>query len=159
MKDTEIKTRFVILRGAGNSLRKCAKELGISHGTAETWEKRLQFEIKEARRYEFQQLFEAYNVMKQARIRVLGETLRKVQEAMEAVDFSQLPPDKLLDLQLKYISALKAESEGMDVDTPPSTFQKELDKAEFILENGGAGCLEMDDFDKVEPLGLDKPGA
>ena len=46
---------------------------------------------------------------REARIRRIGETLRRLDEALADVDLSALPPEKLLDFKLKYSAALRDE--------------------------------------------------
>ena len=46
---------------------------------------------------------------KKARIENLGNTLDKINEALEKADFTKLPASKLLDYKLKYTQALKDE--------------------------------------------------
>ena len=49
---------------------------------------------------------------KEARIRRLGDTLEKINSALEQADFSTVDPAKLLDFKLKYTEALKGEYIG-----------------------------------------------
>ena len=46
---------------------------------------------------------------REARIRRIGDTLRRIDEALADVDLSALPPEKLLDFKLKYSAALRDE--------------------------------------------------
>lgn len=46
---------------------------------------------------------------KEARIQRIGNTIHRIDEALDAVDLSALPPEKLLDLKLKYQAALAEE--------------------------------------------------
>lgn len=50
---------------------------------------------------------------KEARIKKLGETLDRVNTALDRADLSQIPPEKLLDYKLKYTEALKGEYTGI----------------------------------------------
>lgn len=49
---------------------------------------------------------------KEARIKQLGKTLEKINEALECADFSSVDPARLLDYKLKYTEALKGEYVG-----------------------------------------------
>lgn len=51
---------------------------------------------------------------KEARIRSLGDTLEKINASLQAADFSEVDPAKLLDLKLKYAEALKGEYIGTE---------------------------------------------
>lgn len=46
---------------------------------------------------------------KEGRIRQLGDTLARIEEALQATDLTEVPPEKLLDLKLKYREALQKE--------------------------------------------------
>ena len=46
---------------------------------------------------------------KEARIKNLGKTLKSIDKALEAVDFTALSPKDLLELKLKYSNALQEE--------------------------------------------------
>lgn len=49
---------------------------------------------------------------KEARIKKLGDTLEKIEDAIAKADFSTVDPAKLLDFKLKYTEALKGEYIG-----------------------------------------------
>ena len=109
MKPIEDKKKFIQMRAAGQSYPTICKELHISPNTCKRWLDELQGQIDELKQQELAELAEQYGMLKEARIRGLGEILRKIDEALAAVDFSVLPPDKLLDYKLKYTEALKEE--------------------------------------------------
>ena len=56
-----------------------------------------------------QELYKSYHMTREARIKRLGETLSKINDALEAIDLTTVAPDKLLDYKLKYTEALKNE--------------------------------------------------
>lgn len=116
MKDNETRWRFVELRAAGKSYRAIAEELHIAKDTCTQWERELRKQIAASRNDELDELQERYFVTRAARMRKLGETLARIDTAIEAVDFAALPAEKLLDMKLKYLSMLKQEY----VDTAPS---------------------------------------
>lgn len=109
MKQQEHKTDFIRLRAEGRSLRAISAELGVSKSTLSEWDKALSEEISQLRRENLEELYTSYGMAKEARIRRLGETLRRIDTALDAVDLSELPPEKLLLYKLKYQEALRDE--------------------------------------------------
>lgn len=112
MKTNETKREFVRLRGEGKSLRFIATQLHISKSTCQSWERALSAELDDLKRAELAELAEAYGMAKAARIRRLGEALKKIDSALEEIDFTTIDPSKLLELKLKYMEALKNEYTG-----------------------------------------------
>lgn len=112
MKPTELKKEYIRLRAEGKSYNFIAKQLHISKSTCTEWERNLAAKIDELKRAELTELYESYSMTKQARIRKLGDTLNKINKALERADFSEVEPAKLLDFKLKYTEALKGEYVG-----------------------------------------------
>lgn len=109
MKPAELKREFVKLRAAGNSYSKICEQLRIAKGTCTKWEQEFAAEIDELRRAEIAELYESYGMAKTARIKNLGDTLAKIDEAISKADFSEVDPARLLDFKLRYTEALKGE--------------------------------------------------
>lgn len=109
MKSQETKNRFVQLRAEKKSYSYIAKELGISKSTCTDWERECKDAISQLKAEQLEELYEAYGMSKEARIKGLGETLEKINKALTAVDLEAMPPEKLLDFKLKYTQALKEE--------------------------------------------------
>ena len=109
MRPQEEKDLFVVMRAAGNSYSTITKELHISRATCTKWDKELRRQIAERKAAQLEELYEAYYMTKEARIKKLGETLKKVDAVLDVVSFDDMPPDKLLDYKLKYLAALKEE--------------------------------------------------
>lgn len=112
MKPQELKKEYVQLRAEGKSYSVIAKQLHISKSTCTKWERDLAAQIDELKRAELQELCESYGMTKESRIKKLGDTLEKINEALEKIDFSTVDPAKLLDYKLKYTEALKGEYIG-----------------------------------------------
>jgi hypothetical protein len=112
MKPTELKQQYIQLRAEGKSYSFIAKQLQISKSTCTKWEREFAREIDELKRAELAALYESYSMTKEARIRKLGSTLDKINEALEKVDFSEVDPARLMDYKLKYMEALKGEYVG-----------------------------------------------
>lgn len=129
MKQQEIKNRFIELRATGKSYAVISKELKISKSTCSAWEKELQNQISFLKTEQLKELYNNYFMTKQARIKTLGETLKKINENIEKIDFSNISPDKLLDYQLKYMETLK------DEYIAPSININALDHPENVVES------------------------
>lgn len=109
MKPLEDKEDFIRLRAEGRSYSYITKEIGIAKATCSSWEKDFKREIEQRKADRIQELYNSYYMTKEARIKKLGETLNKINTALEEIDFSQIAPEKLLDYKLKYTEALKEE--------------------------------------------------
>lgn len=129
MKPMELKQQYIQLRAEGKSYSTIAEQLHISKSTCTKWERDLAKEIDELKRAELAELYESYSMTKKARIQKLGDTLDKINKALEQVDLSEVDPVRLMDYKLRYMEALKAEYVGMK----PAVAPDKLD-ARSILE-------------------------
>ena len=120
MKPQDMKLDFIRMRAEGLSYDKIAEQLHISKATCNAWEKELKAEIGQLQQEALNGLYTSYGMAKEARIRRIGDTLRRVDEALASADLSEIAPEKLLDFKLKYSQALKEEFTGL---TPPPDFQ------------------------------------
>ena len=109
MNNTETKAKFIDLRANGASYRKIASELDISISTCSSWEKELKDTIADKKAERLNELYTAYAMTKEARIKAIGDTVKRLQASVDQLDLSTLPPEKLLDLNLKYRQALQSE--------------------------------------------------
>lgn len=143
MKSTETKREFVRLRGEGLSYGTICEQLHIGKSTCIAWEKELADEIGELRRAGLEELRESYGMTKEARIKRLGETLTRINDALDRVDFSTVDPVKLLDFKLKYMDALKQEHIGTAPDIDPDTMNAKgiLAKLTDLLNRVRAGDI------------------
>jgi transposase-like protein len=98
-----------MLRAKGYSYARIARELGVSKGTLTAWNAELEAEIAKARAMELEALQEEFFLLKEGRIRLIGEQLRAIQTEIGRRDLSKISVDKLLDLQLRYFGELKGE--------------------------------------------------
>ena len=131
MKTTDKKRDFIRLRAEGKSYRAIEQEIGVSRSTCGEWEKELRADIDALRQESLEELYTQYGMAREARIRRIGETLRRIDSALESVDLSTLSPERLLDLKLKYSAALKEE---YNASTPTETTGAAKDTLEAIQE-------------------------
>jgi transposase-like protein len=105
----ELKAEFVRLRATGLSYARIADQLGVGKSTLSNWNAELEGEIASARALELEALQEQYSLLREGRIRLLGEQLQRIRNELGSRDLTSIPTDKLLDLQLKVFAALKEE--------------------------------------------------
>ncbi len=116
MRPIEDKAKYIQLRAEGKSYRDIATQIGISKDTCTRWEADLKAEIAERKADQLEELYESYHMTRQARITQLGEAIRKIDSAIDTVSFDEASPERLLDLKLKYLAALK--DEYLPINTP-----------------------------------------
>lgn len=109
MKTTDKKLEFIRLRAEGKSYRAIEQEIGVSRTTCGEWEKELSADVARLKQERLEEVYAQYGMAREARIRRIGETLHRLDEALADVDLSALPPEKLLDFKLKYSAALRDE--------------------------------------------------
>lgn len=114
MKPSELKQEYIRLRAEGKSYSYIADKLHISKSTCSKWETQLEADIAQLKREELNSLYDAYSMKKEARIKKLGDTLDRVEDALDAVDLKEVAPEKLLDFKLKYTEALQKEYTGTE---------------------------------------------
>ncbi|GAJ18914.1 unnamed protein product, partial [marine sediment metagenome] len=78
----EQKSRFIHLRAKGNSFAKIAKELKVSKSTLSNWSQELEEQIAQAKALELEALQEEYYLLKEGRIRLLGDQIKAIQEEL-----------------------------------------------------------------------------
>lgn len=121
MKPQEMKLEFIRLRADGQSYDKIAEALHISKATCTAWERELKSNITSLQQKRLNELYDAYGMAKEARIRRIGDTLRRLDDALMSADLTMMAPEKLLDFKLRYTQALKEEFVGL---TPPPAFEE-----------------------------------
>lgn len=105
----EQKHQFVVLRAKGYSYARIARELSVSKGTLTAWNSELEMEIARTRAMELEALQEEFFLLKEGRIRLLGEQLKAIQTEIGSRDLSKVHTAKLLELLLRYFAELKGE--------------------------------------------------
>ncbi len=109
MQEQEKKSRFIALRAEGETFSAISQKLQIDTGVCGAWDRELDEVIREERSRRRAALNEEYGMTQEVTIRRLGEVLQKIDEAVADLDLSALPPEVLLDMQLRYTAALRAE--------------------------------------------------
>ena len=120
MKPKEQKLRFAVLRADGKPFSSICKELGIAKGTCSEWEKEMASTIRELENEALAELYETVAITRRARIKKLGETLAKMEAALEEVDYTSVPPDKLLNMALQLSDRL------MDLKKPIEEYREPM---------------------------------
>lgn len=117
---TELKHEFIQLRAKGYSYRKIAKRLKVSIGTLSSWRQELEGEIATLKAEELDALYERYYMTKQQKITQLGRQLKAIQKELRSRDYTEIPTEKLLDMELKLYGQLDEEK----VDIRPLSSQE-----------------------------------
>jgi hypothetical protein len=105
----ELKADFVQLRAKGLPYVRIAERLGVAKSTLANWNAELEAQIASARAMELEALQEEFFLLKEGRIRLLGEQLQRLRSELADRDLSSVPIDKLMELLLKYQATLKEE--------------------------------------------------
>ena len=105
----ELKNRFIQLRAKGHSYEKIAKELGVAKSTLTNWNQELHEAIAQAKAMELEALEEEFFMLKEGRIRLLGDQLKAIQKEIKDRKLAEISTEKLIELQLRYFSELKTE--------------------------------------------------
>ncbi len=129
MLGPELKAEFIRLRAEGKSYNYIAKELHIAKKTCTNWERELREAISDIKQDQLNALYAAFHMKLEGRIRKLGATLERIEDALDKVDLSEVPPERLLDYKLKYMEALKNEYLG---EYTPVTLSDVSDPHEFV---------------------------
>lgn len=105
----EEKIKFIELRGQGYSYRQIEKKLKISPATCTAWNEELKEAVVKYKAERLQELYNSYYMLREHRIKKLGETFKKIDAEINKRDFSDLATKELLDFYLKYLNELKSE--------------------------------------------------
>lgn len=109
MKPQDQKAEFIRLRAEGKSYTAISKALGIAKDTCGKWEQEFKQQIAGLKAVQLHELYDAYFMTREARIRKLGDTLADINSALAGADLHGMAPERLLDYKLKYTEALKGE--------------------------------------------------
>ena len=145
MKDTKTKEAFITARVEGKSYSTIAKELGISKGTCTSWAKELKEEISELRQERLEDLYDTYQMTREARIQKIGNIIKTIDKTIEEKGLDEVPADKLLSLKLKYEQELQGEYTEDPLDSTDDTLESLLEQYNRIYEDARAGRLSASD--------------
>jgi transposase len=141
----ERKSRFIPLRAKGYSYSRIAKDIGVSKGTLVNWNTELEAEVAQARSVELEALQEEFFLLKEGRIRLLGEQLKAIQTEIGKRDLSKVKTDKLMELQLRYFGELQGEyvKTGQRTQISPKLSSRDIgDQLETVLTRYLAGEID-----------------
>ncbi len=141
----EQKSKFIHLRAKGNSYARIAEKIGVSKGTLVNWNNELDAEIAQARSVELEALQEEFFLLKEGRIRLLGEQLKAIQTEIGKRDLSKVKTDKLMELQLRYFGELKVEyaKTGQRTKISPKLNSRDInEQLETVLTRYRAGEID-----------------
>ena len=105
MKPAETKEKFIEMRAEGYSYLDIEKALGVSKTTLIKWSNDLQIELKNFSTVRMDYLCQQYSLTKEARIKLLGELLGRVNNELSSRDLSKVSTEKLFELTLKLTEA------------------------------------------------------
>ena len=78
----------------------------MAKSTLSNWAAEFEEEIASLKAMELEALYERYFLAKEARIKLLGQQIRKIQQELKSRDLSEVSTEKLLELQLRYFDQL-----------------------------------------------------
>ena len=145
MKSTDDKMKFVELRASGMSYRKIAAETGISRGTLRKWNNELQDEIEAERAEKVLEVRAAFALDHESKMERLARILERLDAAIDAADFSQVSPDKLLVMRSIYAANLeKAMPEAPKIDKIAGFTEEDLENLKSRISAGCASVAEAE---------------
>ena len=100
----ELQNRFIEMRGKGFSIRKIAKKLHLSPQTLSNWASELEDQIARFKAIELEALFEKYHLVKEHRVKILGDHIRTIENELKKRDLTDVSTEKLLELFYRLIS-------------------------------------------------------
>lgn len=106
-KSAETRLQFVELRAEGLSFAKIAERLHVAKSTLQEWDRELAADIAERRDEREEEIYHLYGLSREARLRRMGETLNRINSALDEKDLSEMSADRLLAMKLQYEKALK----------------------------------------------------
>ena len=109
MKSAAKRIEFIHLKAEGRSNAQIARALHISESTASRYTHLLEDQIAQYKANQLQELYDAFHMTREARIKKLGGILARIDDALEKMELNLVLPEKLLDLRLKYMASLKNE--------------------------------------------------
>lgn len=135
MKTTDKKQAFIIARAENKSYSIIAKELNISKSTCNKWAKELQTDIEVLKSESLAGTKSQYIEATEQRKQALIDTYSQIKNAVKNIDYSEIPPYKLLELFLKYNDAFKEEITNENIKPIKSFKIEDIQNAMLELAN------------------------
>ena len=142
MKPRELKQEYIRLRAEGRAYSYIADNLHISKSTCTKWEKELEAEIAQIKREELNTLYDTYHMRKEDRIKKLGDTLEKVETALDATEIVKALGDLLNRVRAGEVTTEQASRESLILSNLLKAYETvevkaKLDALEAVI--GGRG--------------------
>ena len=118
MKPDEVREKFIELRARGFGYTHIAKELNIAKSTCYEWNREMRYRVDQARDARLLDLYQEFNLSREARIKQLHKILSKIDAAVDAADFTSLSVKDLLEIRSKYAALLSAECPDAEPEEP-----------------------------------------
>lgn len=112
MKDTDVHNQFIELRAKGWSYARIAEELNVSKQTLIEWGRQHKIDIANMQEVELDALRERHRLSHIHRLNTFGDQLGAITDELSKRDLSDVPTDKLLSLALRYIMAIREETDA-----------------------------------------------
>lgn len=147
MNTNDTKLRFVELRANNMSLASIAKELHISKSTCSKWEKELKSEITSKQSSRKAEINDLYAMDREHKIARLQLVLERLDKAISDTDFSQMTPEALLKLKLRYEAELSKEYPIKEINEVSGySYEKVLDKINTLHCKYESGEISIEQF-------------
>jgi transposase-like protein len=132
MHSQDTKQNFIVLRAKGRGLCGIADELGISSGTAYTWDSQFQDEIAQLRAMEIEAIRERTLPNYQQELGYLAEELKRVQAELHERDYGYVKTDQLFRYQAQLLARIDKKSPPILTSKPgdPNLPDAKLNKTE-----------------------------
>ncbi|MGZ4964400.1 MAG: hypothetical protein ACXWJB_15570 [Limisphaerales bacterium] len=124
MINQEIQQRFILMRSQGSTFAHIAQQLNVSRGTLVNWSRKFQFEIKNLRAMELEDLQDKLIATRERRARALGDQLKLVEAELKKRDISQLSTNRLFSLADSLRRQVLRETGQIEFTTPTRDFEE-----------------------------------
>ena len=105
---TEKQSKFVELRGKGNSFDRIAKELNVSKATLIEWSKYFKQDVDNYVAIERDAMLEKYKMTARHQVEVYGEQLAQIREELSKRKLEDISTEKLLNMEMKIMADLRS---------------------------------------------------
>ena len=141
------KLKFIEMRANNMSLSAIAKELHISKSTCSKWMKELESETASKQALRKAEINDLYTMDRKHRITRLQLVLERLDKAISDVDFSQMTPEALLKLKLRYEAELSKEYPIKEAKRLSEyTYEEILDKINTLQCKYESGEISIEQF-------------